>query len=293
MQHLPDNLELELHGGSHVLPVRLQWRRWKHIGRNQKEAEFVWRSADAMWTEVGTHFRLFGHYKKHYGGLKVGFEHLFVVKGFCKDESLASCMRLPEEALGRVGSEAVEAVPAVPESVPESVPEAVPESVEAVEAVPEAVPESVEAVEAVPECAATPCSCAYPTLAFLPTTLRVRYVFPGVHGTGRLYRTAENELLLHRWDIEPLSLLSTRVPNILESLFVNDVSLKTILETYTERQIRELDVYVLGASLPERLASLKDSLVHKKEMLRQLEKIAALQAEHDRVEEAIRALQRA
>jgi len=38
---------------------------------------------------------------------------------------------------------------------------------------------------------------------------------------------------------------------------------------------------------------LKDSLVHKKEMLRQLEEIAALQAEHDRIDAAIRALQRA
>jgi len=145
--------------------------------------------------------------------------------------------------------------------------------------------------EAVPE--STQCICTYPNLALLPTTLRVRYAFPGVAGWGRLYRTAENELLLHRWDIEPLSLLRQRHPNILELLFVNDISLKTILETYTERQIRELDVYVLGASLPERLSSLKDSLVHKKEMLRQLEEIAALQAEHDRIDAAIRALQRA
>jgi len=269
MQHLPNNLDLELRSGlaAPPLPVRLQWRRWPR-GRNQKDAEFAWNTADGE--EVSNHHRLFGHYKKHYGA-KVGFEHLFVVKGFCKGESLASCVRLSEEELGYVGTDME--IPA-PEAPPP--PEVV---------VPEAPPP--------PESKITFCLCTYPNLALLPTTLRVRYVFPGVSGTGRLYRTAENELLLHRWDIEPLSLLSKRIPNILETLFVNDISLKTILETYTERQIRELDVYVLGASLPERISSLKDGLVHKKEMLRQLQEIAALQAEHDRIEEAIRALQRA
>ena len=73
---------------------------------------------------------------------------------------------------------------------------------------------------------------------------------------------------------------------------MNDVSLQTILETYTERQIRELDVYVLGASLPERLMALKDSLAHKKEMLQQLQEIAALQAKHDAIDKAIRAAPR-
>jgi len=303
MQYLPDDLCLELRSSvaARCILVRFKWRQWKHIGRNQKEPEFTWNSIDGD-EEVGNHYRLFGYYKKHCGGATVGFEHLFVAEGFCHHESLASCCaRLSKEELGRVGmlvntsagSAASAAEPALEDEV---LPAPAYPSAELVDAagLPLLLPAEAEA-EAVPEPApeSTLCSCAYPTLALLPTTLRVRYAFPGVAGWGRLYRTAENELLLHRWDIEPLSLLRQRHSNILELLFVNDVSLKIILETYTERQIRELDVYVLGASLPERLSSLKDSLVHKKEMLRQLEEIAALQAEHDRVDTAIRALQRA
>ena len=296
MQHLPDDLCLELRSSvaARCILVRFKWRQWKHIGRNQKEPEFTWNSIDGD-EEVGNHYRLFGYYKKHCGA-KVGFEHLFVAEGFCHHESLASCCaRLSKEELGRVGmlvnaSAAPAASAAEPALEDEVLPAPAYPSAELVDAAGLPLPLQV-AAEAVPE--STPCICTYPNLALLPTTLRVRYAFPGVAGWGRLYRTAENELLLHRWDIEPLSLLRQRHSNILELLFVNDVSLKTILETYTERQIRELDVYVLGASLPERLSSLKDSLVHKKEMLRQLEEIAALQAEHDRVDTAIRALQRA
>ena len=127
-----------------------------------------------------------------------------------------------------------------------------------------------------------------PKINYLPTSLRVRYAFPGMAGTGRLYRTEQNELLLHHWGIEPLQTLSSRYDiEAIAHIFVNDTSLQTILETWTIDQIRELDTHVLAAGLSDRIVALRVTIDQKQETLRLLQEIASLQTEIETLDKAI------